>query len=59
MKSFFVLGALAVLSACGVDGEPIRPAMTASMGVGDSGIHTDATVSAAAGNWTMSTGLGL
>ena len=60
MTRFVLLAtAAAVLAGCGVDGEPIRPSMAANLGVGEGGLHTSTHLSAPAGNWTLSTGLGL
>jgi len=60
MTRFVLLAAAAaVLAGCGVDGEPVRPSMTANLGVGEGGLHTSTRLGARAGNWTLSTGLGL
>ncbi|MEP2718542.1 hypothetical protein [Pseudophaeobacter sp.] len=32
------------LSACGVDGEPVRPSVNAGVGVSNSGVHAGGTV---------------
>ena len=38
-----VLG-VAVLSACGVDGEPVQPTLNAGVGVSSSGVHVGGAV---------------
>ncbi|WP_193748860.1 lipoprotein [Leisingera sp. ANG-Vp] len=43
-KTVFALFALAVLAACGVDGEPVQPTLNAGIGVGDSGVHAGGAV---------------
>ncbi|WP_193748218.1 lipoprotein [Leisingera sp. ANG-M1] len=43
-KTVFALFALAVLTACGVDGEPVQPTLNAGIGVGDSGVHVGGAV---------------
>lgn len=58
MRYMIVLAALS-LAACGVDGAPVRPSMTTTVGVGDSGVHTATRVSATKGNMTVGLGLGL
>ncbi|AHC99860.1 hypothetical protein [Leisingera methylohalidivorans] len=40
----FALLGLAVLAACGVDGEPVQPTLNAGVGVGNSGIHVGGAV---------------
>ncbi|MBQ4823479.1 hypothetical protein J4729_02770 [Leisingera sp. HS039] len=40
----FALLGLAVLAACGVDGEPVQPTLNAGVGVGDSGVHVGGAV---------------
>ncbi|WP_193747593.1 hypothetical protein [Leisingera sp. ANG-M7] len=35
----FALLGLAVLSACGADGEPVQPTLNAGVGVGSGGVH--------------------
>ncbi len=59
MRILTILMALCGLSACGADGEPIRPSMTTTVGVGSSGTHVSTHASASRGNWTLGVGLGL
>ena len=59
MRVSMFLSALTVLAACGVDGEPIRPSMTTSVGVGSSGVNGSTTVKATKGNTSFEVGLGL
>ncbi len=40
----FGLLAAASLAACGVDGEPVRPALNAGMSVSSSGVHAGGSV---------------
>ncbi len=56
MRMIAVLIALGVLSACGADGPPIRPAVTTTVGVGSSGTHAHTHVSATRGKWTVGVG---
>lgn len=35
---------LVLVSACGVDGEPVRPSLNAGVGVSNSGVHAGGTV---------------
>jgi hypothetical protein len=35
---------LASLSACGVDGEPVRPSLNAGVGVSNNGVHAGGSV---------------
>lgn len=38
-----VLG-LAMLCACGVDGEPVQPSLNAGVGIGSGGVHVGGAV---------------
>ncbi len=38
-KWILSLMAAAMLSACGVDGEPVQPSLNAGVSVGSSGVH--------------------
>ncbi|UWQ25557.1 hypothetical protein K3553_03560 [Leisingera aquaemixtae] len=40
----FALIGLAVLAACGVDGEPVQPTLNAGVGVGGGGVHVGGAV---------------
>jgi len=38
-KWILSLTAIAVLAACGVDGEPVHPSLNAGIGISNSGVH--------------------
>ena len=57
--SGMVLLSVTLLAGCGVDGEPIRPSMTTSIGVGSGGVSAGTTMSATSGNTSISVGVGL
>jgi len=38
-KWMLSLTAIAVLAACGVDGEPVQPSLNAGIGISNSGVH--------------------
>ena len=57
MKNLAILPILTLLAACGVDGEPIQPALNTSIGIGPGGVHTSTSVSARKG--PLSVGLSL
>ena len=59
MRMIAVLIALSVVSACGADGPPIRPAVTTTVGVGSSGTHALTHVTASRGKWSVGVGVGL
>ncbi|MEP1330250.1 MULTISPECIES: hypothetical protein [Rhodobacterales] len=40
----FGLIGLVLVSACGVDGEPVRPSLNAGVGVSNSGVHAGGSV---------------
>ncbi|WP_264210968.1 hypothetical protein [Leisingera thetidis] len=40
----FALLGLALLAACGADGEPVQPTLNAGVGVGGSGVHVGGAV---------------
>ena len=50
---------MAALTGCGVDGEPVRPAVNTSVSAGTGGVHVGTGVSATSGNVTLGVGLGL
>jgi len=50
---------LATLAGCGVDGEPVRPAVNTTVSAGTGGVHVGTGVSATKGNVTVGLGLGL
>ena len=57
MKYLMTLPLLLALAACGADGDPIRPSMSTTIGIGDSGIHGSTSVSASKGNVSVTVGL--
>ena len=57
MKYLMTLPLLLALAACGADGDPIRPSMSTTIGIGDSGIHGSTSVSATKGNVSVTVGL--
>ena len=60
MKKLAAALALLTLAACGVDGEPVRPSMATTVGVGSGGdVYGGTSVGATLGNVTVGTGLGL
>lgn len=59
MRIIAVLMALGLVSACGADGPPIRPAMTTTIGIGNNGVHGHTHASATRGNVTVGVGVGL
>ncbi|WP_176695355.1 hypothetical protein [Phaeobacter sp. B1627] len=56
-RVLIVLGVLGALSACGVDGEPVRPSLNAGLGISGSGIHLGGAVGLSKGPVTVSVGL--
>lgn len=48
-----------LLAGCGVDGEPVRPTLNTSVGVGKGGVHTSTRVGARVGPVNLGVGLGL
>jgi hypothetical protein len=59
MKNLGFLIVMAALSGCGVDGEPVRPAVNTTVSAGTHGVHVGTGVSATKGNVTLGVGLGL
>ncbi len=51
--------ALAVLGGCGADGEPVRPSMNATIGVGSAGVSATTGLSVRKGPVSLGVGLGL
>ncbi len=47
---------LALLAACGADGDPITPTANVNVGVGTSGAHASANVGLQKGPWNVSLG---
>ena len=52
-----IVALLALLAACGADGDPVRPSISTTVGVGSSGVHTSTSVSASKGNVSVAVGL--
>jgi hypothetical protein len=48
---------MAGLASCGVDGEPVRPSVSANIGVGSSGVTTNVGVGVRAGFMSVFLGL--
>ncbi|EBA15048.1 lipoprotein, putative [Roseobacter sp. SK209-2-6] len=45
MRRWFLgLMGLVALASCGVDGEPVRPALNAGVGISTSGVHAGGSV---------------
>ena len=59
MKQLFGLILAGFVTACGVDGEPIQPSMSTTLGVGSHGVHTSTHVGASVGNGNVNVGIGL
>ncbi len=57
MKHLAALPIIALLAACGADGEPVRPTYSTTIGVGQSGVHTHTSVGARKGNISVRIGL--
>ncbi|HAR53846.1 MULTISPECIES: hypothetical protein [Roseovarius] len=58
MRALGLLALLTSLAACGADGEPVRPGINATIGVGSGGVHGATEVTASRGNWSFGLGLG-
>ncbi len=59
MRNLSFLIVMAALAGCGVDGEPVRPAVNTSVSAGTGGVHVGTGVSATSGNMSVGVGLGL
>ena len=59
MKWMFAGTMLILLAACGVDGKPIRPSASTTVGVGTSGVSAGANVGIRRGIFRVGAGLGL
>jgi len=57
MRFLAVLPVMALLAACGADGEPVRPSLNTTIGVGGSGVHSHTRVGARKGNVSVQVGL--
>ncbi len=58
-KRYLAALALLVLAGCGVDGEPVRPSLGTTIGVGSSGVRASTSVGAVLGNVNVGVGVGL
>ena len=59
MKWLFAAATMAMLTACGVDGEPLRPTYATSVGIGSGGVSVGTRVGARKGPFNVGIGLGL
>ena len=59
MKQLMILGAVTLLAACGVDGEPIRPSYNGTMSVGSDGVRAGVGTSVISGNVRVHVGTSL
>lgn len=57
MKVIVTLMALAVLAACGANGEPVRPSVNAGVSITSSGVSPSVSVGTRIGNVGVSIGL--
>ncbi|WP_198389364.1 hypothetical protein [Roseovarius faecimaris] len=58
MKHLPALAVLALLAACGADGEPERPTVNTTIGINSSGdVSTATSVTASSGNVSLTLGL--
>ena len=58
-RHFLVALALLILAGCGVDGEPVRPSLGTTIGVGSRGVNATTSVGAVLGNVNVGVGVGL
>ncbi|MFS4582046.1 hypothetical protein [Phaeobacter sp. C3_T13_0] len=59
-RTVLILCALATctgLAACGVDGEPVRPSLSAGVGVSNSGVHAGGSLGLHKGPLSLNLGL--
>ena len=59
MKRVIALLCLAVLTACGADGEPVQPTMNTGIGITPDGVKVRTGVGVKAGLVNLGVGLGL
>lgn len=59
MKRLCIVAFVALVSACGVDGEPVQPTATTSVGVGSDGVSASTGVKVKKGSFTVGWGIGL
>ena len=57
MRLLAILPAMALLAACGADGEPVRPTLNTTVGIGENGLHTHTSLGARKGNLSVQVGL--
>jgi len=57
MRVLAILPVIGLLAGCGADGEPVRPTLNTTVGVGSNGVHTHTRVGARKGNVSVSVGL--
>ncbi len=59
MTRILAVLSLAALAACGVDGEPIRPSMNTTVGVGSGGVSASTAATWTAGRTSVTVGTAL
>ena len=59
MRVISFLAAMTLVSACGVDGEPITPSFASHISLGTNGTHVGTRVSGSSGKINLGLGLGL
>ena len=59
MKHVLAILALAALTGCGVDGEPIPPSMNANIGLGPGGVSASTGLTVTKGPVAVGWGVGL
>ena len=59
MRPVWVIATLAALAGCGVDGEPVAPALTARVGLGTQGVSASGGVAIRKGPFAIGWGMGL
>ncbi|WP_420005157.1 hypothetical protein [Arenibacterium sp. LLYu02] len=57
MRVLIALGLTLALTACGVDGEPVRPSLNAGLGLSSSGVHLGGALGLSKGPLSVSLGL--
>ena len=55
--TLYMFGVLAILAACGADGEPVQPTANVGVSVSTSGVHAGASVGVRKGPLAISLGL--
>jgi len=59
MRGILAVLSVAALAGCGVDGEPIRPSMNTTVGVGTGGVSASTGATWTAGRTSVTVGTGL